>query len=90
MGLEGSETRKLRCVHAKLLQLYPTLCDLMNHSPPVSSVHGISRQEYWSGLSRSPPGDLPNPGTKSTSLLSLALASEFFTTRTTWEAKKGR
>ena len=23
---------------------------------------GCSRQEYWSGLPCSPPGDLPNPG----------------------------
>ena len=23
---------------------------------------GFSRQEYWSGLPRPPPGDLPNPG----------------------------
>ena len=23
---------------------------------------GFSRQEYWSGLSCPPPGDLPNPG----------------------------
>ena len=23
---------------------------------------GFSRQEYWSGLSFPPPGDLPNPG----------------------------
>ena len=23
---------------------------------------GFSRQEYWSGLPSSPPGDLPNPG----------------------------
>ena len=23
---------------------------------------GLSRQEYWSGLPFSPPGDLPNPG----------------------------
>ena len=27
-----------------------TLCDPMNCSPSGSSVHGISRQEYWSGL----------------------------------------
>ena len=26
---------------------------------------GFSRQEYWSGLPFSPPGDLPNPGVKS-------------------------
>ena len=25
---------------------------------------GFSRQEYWSGLSCPPPGDLPNPGIK--------------------------
>ena len=23
---------------------------------------GFSRQEYWSGLPRPPPGDLPDPG----------------------------
>ena len=28
-------------VCAKLLQLYPTLCDPMDCSPPGSSVHGI-------------------------------------------------
>ena len=29
------------CVHAKLLQSCPTLCDPMNCSPPGSSVHGM-------------------------------------------------
>ena len=29
------------CVHAKPLQLYPTLCDSVDYSPPSSSVHGI-------------------------------------------------
>ena len=29
------------CMHAKSLQLCPTLCDLMDSSPPGSSVHGI-------------------------------------------------
>ena len=29
------------CVHAKLLQLCPTLCDPMDYSPQGSSVHGI-------------------------------------------------
>ena len=33
----------------------------MDFGPPGSSVHGISQQEYWSGLSFSSPGDLPNP-----------------------------
>ena len=30
------------------------------HQAPLSM--GLSRQEYWSGLPFSPPGDLPNPG----------------------------
>ena len=30
--------------------VYTTLCDPMDYNPPGSSVHGISRQEYWSGL----------------------------------------
>ena len=38
---------------------------------------GFSRQEYWSGLPFPPPGDLPDPGIK---LTSLALAGRFFTT----------
>ena len=29
---------------------------------------GFSRQEYWSGLSFLPPGDLPDPGIKPVSL----------------------
>ena len=37
------------CVCAESLQSCLTLCDPMNHSLPGSSVHGIPRQEYWSG-----------------------------------------
>ena len=50
---------------------------------PAPQSMGFSRQEYWSGLSCSPPGDLPNPGIKSTSLLSSALVGGFFTTHAT-------
>ena len=39
-----------------------TLCDLMDCSLPGSSVHGILRQEYWSGLPFPSPGYLPKPG----------------------------
>ena len=35
---------------AKLLQLYPILCDPIDGSPPGSLSLGFSRQEYWSGL----------------------------------------
>ena len=47
---------------------------------------GFSRKEYCSGLPCPPPGDLPNPGIKPTSLRSPALAGRFFTTCATWEA----
>ena len=40
----------------------------------------FSRQEYWSGLPFSLPGDLPDPGIEPTSLASPAWAGRFFTT----------
>ena len=36
----------------------------MDDSPPGSSVHGLSRLEYWKELPCPSPGDLPNPGIK--------------------------
>ena len=50
----------------------------------------FSRQEYWSGLSFPPPGDLPNPGIEPLSLVSPALVGGFFTTHAAWAAQKGR
>ena len=50
---------------------------------------GFSRQEYWSGLPFPSPGDLPDLGIEPMSLMSPALAGEFFTTSTTWEALQG-
>ena len=76
----------LAYVCAKSLQSRLTLCYHMDHSLPDSSVHGFSRQEYWSGLSFPPPGDLPDPGIELMSLLSPALAGRFFTTSDTQEA----
>ena len=43
-------------------QSCPTLCYPMVCSPPGSSVHEFSRQEYWSGLPFPSPGELPDPG----------------------------
>ena len=34
----------------------------MDCSPPGSSEHAFSMQEYWSWLPCPPPRDLPNPG----------------------------
>ena len=33
--------RHIKCIHAELLQSFPTLCDAMDCSPPGSSIHGI-------------------------------------------------
>ena len=43
----------------------------------------FSRQEYWSGLSCPPPGDLPDLGIETTSLMSPALAGG-----KSWEAPR--
>ena len=51
---------------------------------PLST--GFSRQEYWSGLPFLIPEDPPDQGSEPTSLVSPALASEFFYHCTTWEA----
>ena len=48
------------------------------HQAPPSL--GFSRQEYWSELPFSPPGDLPDPGIEPTSPASPALTGRFFTT----------
>ena len=64
-------------VRAQSLQSCPTVCDPMDCSPPGSSVHGILQGEYWSGLPRPPPGDLPNPETEPGSPV---IAGRFFTT----------
>ena len=68
-----------------------TLCDPMDCHPPGSSVRGISqaRTLEWVAISSS-KGDLPDPGIKTSSLGSPALAGGFFTTRATWEAKFNR
>ena len=63
------------CCHL-VAQSCPTFYDPMDCSPPGSSVHGFSRQEYWSGLLFPSPGDLPHPRTESQSLV---LAGRFFT-----------
>ena len=50
----------------------------MDCSLPDSSVHGFSRQEYWSGLPFPSPGNRPDPGIKpmSPALQSNSLLSE--------------
>ena len=58
----------------------------MDCIPPGFSAHQILQQEYSSGLSYPPPGDLPDPGIEPASLMSLASAGSFFTPNATREA----
>ena len=57
--------------------LYKTV-DYIAYQAPLCM--GFSRQEYWRGLPYPPSGDLPDTGIETTSLMSPALASRFFTT----------
>ena len=73
------------CMHqclracAKSLQSCPTPCDLIDHSPPGSSVHGILQERILEWLSFPSPRDLPHPGIKTMS----HLLGRFSTTNTT-------
>ena len=67
------------------VQLFSTLLIVACQVPQSM---GFSRQKYWSGLSCSPQGDLPDLEMEPTSLMSLALEGGFFTTSATWEAQK--
>ena len=65
------------CIFICVLSRGLSLCHPMDGVPPGSSVHGFSRQEYWSGLPFPTPGVLPNPGIRPVSLVSPALAGRF-------------
>ena len=60
--------------------LFATPLILTLHAPLCM---GSPWQEYWTGLPLPPPGDPPDPGIKSQSLASPALAGRFFTTGVT-------
>ena len=64
------------CVCVLVAQLCLILCDPMDCSLPGSSVHEFSRQEYWSVLSFSSPGHLPDQGTEPGSVQADSLLSE--------------
>ena len=63
--------KSLSCV-----RLFAILWTVACHSLSM----GFSREEYWSGLSLAPLGDLSDPGVEAVSLASPALAGGFFTT----------
>ena len=66
--------------HFSCVQLFETL-SVVAYQAPLSM--GFSRQEHWSGLPCSPPGDLPDTGIEPVSVMSPALTGRFFPTGTT-------
>ena len=74
------------CVHAKLLQLWPVLCNLMGCSPPVSSFHGILQARIVEWVAMPSSRGSSDPGIEPPSLMSPALAGRVLNTSTTWEA----
>ena len=68
------------CVHAKSLQLCPTLCNSVDCSPPDSSVHGSlqARILEWVAMPSSRGSSRPRDQTPSP--VSPVLAGSFFTT----------
>ena len=63
--------------HFSRVELFATLWAIAGQ-PPLSM--GFSKQEYWSELPCTLPGDLPDPGIEPESLKPSALAGGFFTT----------
>ena len=63
-GGERDGRRGSYIVLGSVAQSCPTFCSPMGYRYPnrLLCPWGFSRQEYWSGLPCSPPGDLPNPG----------------------------
>ena len=77
------------CVHAcmlnaKLLQLWPTLCDLIDCSLPGSSVHGILQAKMLEWVAKPSSRRSTDPGIEP---VSFALTGGCFTTSTTWEGQ---
>ena len=63
------------CLHTKLLQLCPALCDPMDSSPPGSSVRAILQARILKWVAMPPPRELPDPGIEPASLPSSAPTS---------------
>ena len=76
------------CMHAKSLHSCPALCNIMDYSPPGSSVHGILQVRIleWATTASSWGSSRPRDQRDPVSLKSPALADGLFTTSTAWEA----
>ena len=70
-----SQSNNTLCVCAQLSPTL-TLCEPVDCSPPVSSVHGILQARILEWVAFLPPGGPPEPGIESASLASLALQED--------------
>ena len=73
------------CICAKSLQSCPNLCNPMDYSPPVFSIHGILQAGILDWVSP-PPRVFLTQGSKPHLLCLPALKSRFFTSSAIWEA----
>ena len=76
-------TRARARADAKLLQLYPTLCEPWAVACQAPLTMGFSRQKYWSVFPCPPARDPPHPEIEP---VSPALIGGFLTVSATWEA----
>ena len=75
IGWRTDNIYRFGCVLSRFgcVQLFATLWTVAHQA--LLSME-LSRQEYWSGLPCPPPGDLPYPGIKPTSLKSPELGRQ--------------
>ena len=75
VGGRGGQTERVKVKSLSRVRLFVTLWTVAYLAPPSM---GFSRQEYWSALLFTSPGDLPDPGIKprSPALRADALPSE--------------
>ena len=83
--IQGANTLISACLLScfSRVRLFATLQIVACQAPLFMA---FSRQDYWSGLSCHPPGDVPYSGIKLVLLMSPALAVGFFTTSANQEA----
>ena len=82
------KSKGLTCVHAQSLSRIWFFASLWTRVCQAPLSMGLCRQEYWSGLPFSPPGDLPDPEIEPLFSASPALAGQFFTTEPPGKIKR--
>ena len=84
LGARGWHTHA--CMHAKSLELRPTLCDPMDCSLPGSSVYAILQARILEWVAIPFLQEVFSTQGLNLGLTSPARAGRFFITSTTWEA----